>query len=70
MERSGGTHYRALAEECARRAELTDYASARTEWLRLAKLWEVLADNAKPTGKNLRPVSPLKYYVTRPPGEM
>jgi hypothetical protein len=47
MEQSMGDQYRAVAEECARRAEFSEDENTRTEWLQLAKSWQVLADNAK-----------------------
>ena len=49
MELSAGDQYRAVAEECARRAEFTDDETTRIEWLKLAKSWQVLADNAART---------------------
>jgi hypothetical protein len=49
MEQSAGDQYRAVAEECARRAEFTEDENTRIEWLKLAKSWQVLADNAAKT---------------------
>jgi hypothetical protein len=57
MELSVWDQYRAVAEECARRAEFTDDESARIEWLKLAKSWQTLADNAARTFEFVPPVS-------------
>ena len=57
MELSVGDQYRAVAEECARRAEFTDDENTRIEWLKLAKSWLALADNATKTYEIVPPVS-------------
>jgi hypothetical protein len=57
MELSVGDQYRAVAEECARRAEFTDDESTRIEWLKLAKSWQTLADNAVRTFEFVPPVA-------------
>jgi hypothetical protein len=57
MELSVGDQYRAVAEECARRAEVTDDENTRIEWLKLAKSWQVLADNAARTFEFVPPVA-------------
>jgi hypothetical protein len=56
MELSVGDQYRAVAEECARRAEFTDDENTRIEWLKLAKSWQTLADNAARTFEFVPPV--------------
>jgi hypothetical protein len=41
--------YRDLAEECARQAEFAKDTDAKMEWLKLAKSWLALAENAEKT---------------------
>ena len=57
MELSVGDQYRAVAEECARRAEFTDDENTRIEWLKLAKSWQTLADNTARTYQLIQPAS-------------
>jgi hypothetical protein len=57
MGLSIGEEYRARAEECARRATLAQDTDAKLEWLRLAKSWQVLAENAEKTYQIVPPTS-------------
>ena len=56
MELSVGDQYRAVADG-ARRAEFTDDENTRIEWLKLAKSWLALADNATKTYEIVPPLS-------------
>ena len=47
MEPSVRDQYRVIAEECTRRAELNADTDVKTEWEKLAKSWQVLAENAE-----------------------
>lgn len=49
--------YRARAEECARQAESAKDTDAKLEWLKLAKSWQVLAENAERTYQVVPPTS-------------
>ena len=58
MELSVGDQYRAVAEECARRAEFTDDENTRIRYgPKLAKSWLALADNAAKAYEIVPPVS-------------
>jgi hypothetical protein len=57
MGLSIGEKYRARAEECARQAESAKDANAKMEWLKLAKSWQVLAENTEKTYQIVPPTS-------------
>ena len=59
-----GEEYRALAEECARRATLAKDTNTKMEWLKLAKSWKVLAERKKPI-KSSRPLLIRNKIVAR-----
>ena len=46
MEFSIISVYRTRAEECTRRSELSGDNTVRLDWLKLAKAWQFLSDNA------------------------
>ena len=46
MESSIIADYRARADECMRRSELSDNNTCRLDWLKLAEAWQLLSDNA------------------------
>jgi hypothetical protein len=46
MEPSIIADYRTRAEECTRRSQLSCDTIARQDWLKLAKAWQFLSDNA------------------------
>jgi hypothetical protein len=49
--------YWARAEECARQAESAKDTNVKMEWLKLAKSWQVLAQNAEKTYPIVPPTS-------------
>jgi hypothetical protein len=49
--------YLARAEECTRQAESAKEINAKMEWLKLAKSWQVLAENAEKTYQIVPPTS-------------
>lgn len=43
-------HYQAQAAECLQRAAQTDDIHAQSEWFKLARSWQALADGHQKTG--------------------
>jgi hypothetical protein len=50
MEHPHRDEYRARAEECNQRAAITQDPATKTEWVKLARSWQALAER---TGKTL-----------------